>query len=269
MTATFKSVERDGWNDRAGVYSESTALATTQAIPTLLRAVRPRMGTRLLDICTGPGYAAGAAHAIGCDPTGIDFAPEMVAAARRAFPSCSFTVGDAEALDHSSDNFDAVICNFGVFHFGEPEKAFAEAFRVTRPGGRYSWSQWLGPDQSAFFSVVFKAVMQNANMNVGLPPAPSPFRFSDPALAIAAMREAGFDEIAVDDVPILLHAPAEGFMDFFRKFSVRVMMIIERQEPEVQRKIVAAIENGLKPYARGEQLVLPAPAMVVSGRKPE
>ncbi len=136
--ATFAEIERDGWNDRADSYETTTARATTQAIPALLNSVLPRYGDRVLDICTGPGYAAGAAAAIGCDVTGVDFAPEMVRTAARRFPDCDFVTGDATALDLQSDAFDAAICNFGVFHFDEPEEAISEAARGLRPGGRYA-----------------------------------------------------------------------------------------------------------------------------------
>lgn len=64
MFEDFREKERIGWGSKADFYKDHTALITTQAIPTLLRAVRARAGASLLDICTGPGYAAGAAHAI-------------------------------------------------------------------------------------------------------------------------------------------------------------------------------------------------------------
>ena len=73
--ATFSEIEQRGWNDRASVYEATTAHATTQAIPTLLHAVSPRYGYRVLDICTGPGFAAGAAAAIGCRVTGVMLVP--------------------------------------------------------------------------------------------------------------------------------------------------------------------------------------------------
>jgi ubiquinone/menaquinone biosynthesis C-methylase UbiE len=267
--ATFAEIERDGWNDRAGVYENTTAQATTQAIPALLNAVRPRFGTRLLDICTGPGFAAGAAAAIGCNVTGVDFAGEMVRSATDKFPQCTFMIGDAQALDFESAFFDAAVCNFGVFHFAEPELAINEAARVLVPRGRYAWTQWLGPDRSAFFATVFKAVSTHANMDVGLPPAPAPFRFSDTEVATSAMEAAGFVDIQISEVLIVLPAPATSFMDFFRKFSVRVTIILDRQEDHVNRTIQEEITSGLAQFEVDGLLQIPMPAIVVSGQKPD
>lgn len=264
---TFAEIERDGWNNRASVYETTTAQATTQAIPALLSAVQPRSGLRVLDICSGPGFAAGAAAAIGCDVTGVDFADEMVKAAKANFPKCRFLTGDAQALDLAAGSFDAAICNFGVFHFAEPKLAIGEAARVLKPGGRYAWSQWQGPDKSAFFATVFKAVTTNANMEVGLPPAPPPFRFSDPDVASSAMTAAGFEDIRIVEVPIVLPAPTETFMDFFKKFAVRTTMILDRQDEAVNRTIENEIMAGLTRFDVDGSLQIPMPAIVVSGRK--
>jgi len=265
--STFAEIERDGWNERASVYEHTTAHATTQAIPALLNAVQPRFGSRLLDICSGPGFAAGAAAAIGCDATGVDFAEEMVKSATEKFPNCHFVTGDAQTLDQESTSFDAAICNFGVFHFAEPELAIKEAARVLKTGGRYAWSQWQGPDKSAFFSTIFNAVMNNANMEVGLPPAPPPFRFSDTEVANAAMEAAGFKNIQSNEVSIVLPAPTDTFMDFFKKFSVRMTMVLDRQDPTVNQAIEGEIMAGLAQFDEGGLLQIPMPAIVVSGTK--
>jgi len=46
----FRESERQGWSDRAHVYDNTTAKATTQSIPALLATVHLFHGARLLDV---------------------------------------------------------------------------------------------------------------------------------------------------------------------------------------------------------------------------
>ena len=48
---------------------------------------------------------------------------------------------DAAALPFPDETFDAVICQFGVMFFPDKAKAFAEAHRVLRPGGDFSFQR--------------------------------------------------------------------------------------------------------------------------------
>ena len=105
-------------------------------------------------------------------------------------------------------------------------------------------------------------------MDVGLPPAPAPFRFSDNEVATSAMEAAGFVDIQISEVPIVLPAPATTFMDFFSKFSVRVTMILDRQEDQVNRTIEEEITAGLAQFDVDGLLQIPMPAIVVSGQMP-
>ena len=77
-----------------------------------------------------------------------------------AFPAVMLLPGDAQALpfqqntiDETGGLFDAVVCNFGVLHLGEPKKFFAEAFRVLKPGGKLGFTVWCSPPQTEGFAI--------------------------------------------------------------------------------------------------------------------
>jgi ubiquinone/menaquinone biosynthesis C-methylase UbiE len=103
----------------------------------------------------------------GLDTVGIDLSPAMISEARQRFPSAEFRVND--------DSFDAVVCPFGVLHLPEPDKAFTEAHRVLRHGGRYALTVWCAPDKAEFLGLAMKATAAHADMGVPLPPAPPLF----------------------------------------------------------------------------------------------
>ena len=124
---SFKGMEHAGWEGGASAYSDFLGIVTSSAAASLLDATRVGAGTRLLDVCCGPGYGAGAAAARGATAVGVDFAKAMVEVASKKFPDATFQVGDAEALPFDDGGFNAVICAFGLRHLADPDKAIAEA----------------------------------------------------------------------------------------------------------------------------------------------
>ena len=138
--ATFKELERQGWGAKADNYNALAGQITAGAVAPLLDATGVRAGTQILDVATGPGYVAAGADARGAHAIGIDFAADMVAAARRRYPRIEFREGDAENLAFDPASFDAVVCAFGILHIADPDKAIAEAYRVLRPDGRFAFS---------------------------------------------------------------------------------------------------------------------------------
>ncbi len=90
----------------------------------------------MLDVATGPGYAAAAAAARGATVVGIDSAP-MVDRARKLNPTVAFQKGDAEALPFPDGSFDLVTTVCVYHHVGPTARGrlSSEIARVLRRGG--------------------------------------------------------------------------------------------------------------------------------------
>jgi ubiquinone/menaquinone biosynthesis C-methylase UbiE len=269
MARSWKDVEREGWQQNAPAYDTRAGQMTTAAIGPMLAAVDARPGVRLLDVCCGPGYAAGAAAARGLSAVGVDITTAMLDEARRRFPDAEFREGDAENLDFPDASFDAVTCAFGLLHLPDARRAMAEAFRVLRHGGRYAVTVWCAPEQARLLGLALKAITAHADMEVPLPPAPPMFEFSDPAVARAALEGAGFREVGAEDVPIDFEGgtPADVF-DWFDKSTVRTMALFRLQAPAVQARIRAAILEGAEAFRRDGRITIPCPARLYRARKP-
>lgn len=263
----FRDSERLGWDARSGAYENATARATRQSIPALLAHARLFPGARVLDAGCGPGYVAACAELLGASATGIDFSQAMIDAARGAFPNIRFQVGDVEELPFPDRSFDAVLSNIVLFHVVDPDRAMSEAIRVMTDGGRFVFSQWLGPDASDCYRMLFDVLRDHADMSRA-DPAPDAYALSDRNQAAEKMRKAGFDNIAFEEVENVLHAEGPSFFDFFMTFGVRVPLIVERQEEAIRQTIRDEIDRRAAAYLSDGVYKIPMPSLIVSASRP-
>ena len=93
-----------------------------------------------LDVGCGTGFLTLELAARGHRVTGIDFAPAMIAEARRKAAESQVSVrleeGDAEQLAFGAGSFDLVISRHLLGTLPHPEAAIDEWIRVLRPGAR-------------------------------------------------------------------------------------------------------------------------------------
>jgi SAM-dependent methyltransferase len=267
--ASFKGAEHAGWERVAPDYAGALGRVTAHAAGPLLDATGAGPGTRLLELCCGPGYVAGAAAARGAAAVGIDFAAGMVRAAQALHPGATFRQEDAEALTFDAAVFEAAVCAFGIHHVPEPERLLAEAHRVLVPGGRFAFAMWCGPERNEFFALVLGAIRRYGRPDPPLPPGPPVFRFSDPAACAAALLAAGFESPTVADLPLVLRpASGEDVLAFTYGAAVRMVMLLDAQTESARERIHQAIVDGAAGYVRDGRIEIAMPAVLASATRP-
>lgn len=265
----FKEFEREGFSRVAQGYDGAIAQVTSQSNEAILDAVETKAGTRLLDVACGTGWLSAAALKRRAIVTGLDYAENMVIIGRSRFPQVEFRVGDAENLPFESGEFDAVVCNLGILHFPEPEKAIAESLRVLKSGGRYAFTCWTPPARNPFMALILGAVQTYGIINVDLPPGPPLFRFGDPEECKNILSACGFALVSVSELPITwTFSRPQDIVPTIIASSARLGPMLAMQTQEKRHDIENAIIEGAKKYAINGVIQIPASVVLAVGRKP-
>ena len=146
----------------------------------LLSALGSKSLGALLDVGTGTGRIAELLAPRAAQVTALDNSPEMLRLARArlqhlAAAALELVQGDFTALPFPEGQFDTVVFH-QVLHYAQaPERALAEAARVTRPGGTIAVVDFAAHDREELRS-------QHAHARLG---------FSDEQM-LALLGEAGF-----------------------------------------------------------------------------
>jgi ubiquinone/menaquinone biosynthesis C-methylase UbiE len=266
--AEYLAFERVGWGEHIAGYNDTFGAVTRQTVEATLDAAKVRAGTRVLDICCGPGMLADAATKRGASAVGIDF-PGVVALARRLVPAAEFQSGDALALPFADNSCDAIVCGYGVMHVPDPERAMQEMLRVLRPGGRAALSVWCNETPNNGLGLVYNAVRTHANLNVPLPHGPDIFQFSTLEKMRNALSEVGFANVEAtrfaQDWPV---KSGRQILDAVHEGTVRTRALLAAQTAEVVGTLAAYLEQALAGHRNGGGYIVPMPAIIGSGAKP-
>jgi SAM-dependent methyltransferase len=129
--------------DKLEGHVEEADLGLGCGLPTQFAGLAP--GQVVLDLGSGAGndvFIARAAVGETGRVIGVDMTPEMIAkakenAARRGFANVEFRLGDVESLPVEDASTDVVVSNCVLNLVPDKARAFAEIFRVLKPGGHF------------------------------------------------------------------------------------------------------------------------------------
>jgi SAM-dependent methyltransferase len=153
--------------------------------------------SRVLEIAAGTGVVTRALASALPQTTSVvatDLNQAMLdrAAAVGTKRTVEWRCADAMALPFNDEEFDAVVCQFGVMFFPDKSRAFSEARRVLKRGGVFLFSVWDRIEENELAHVVTSAL---ASMFPDDPPrflSRTPHGYYDARAIEDDLRGAGF-----------------------------------------------------------------------------
>jgi MPBQ/MSBQ methyltransferase len=110
-----------------------------------------RRDLEVLDVGAGTGFSTEGvvAHVDAANVTLLDQSPDQLGRARKkpALQGATIVEGDAEQLPFDTDRFDRVVSCGSIEYWPDPAAAFAEAYRVLKPGGVFCMVGPLPPEK--------------------------------------------------------------------------------------------------------------------------
>lgn len=179
----------------------------------MVKRLQTKAPARLLELAAGTGVVT-RALAAGLSSTEIvatDLNPAMIEEAKAVGTKrpVEWKPADAMQLPFPDASFDAVVCQYGVMFFPDKPRAFAEARRVLKPGGRLIFNVWDKLTDNEFADVV------NATMREVFPADPPqflarvPYGYNDPQQIRRDLAAGGFkDSPRIDTLTVNSRAPS-------------------------------------------------------------
>lgn len=193
-----------------------------------------------------------------------DVSPAMVEAARRrGLAGVEHRVMDMQAIDLPDGSVDAVVCRFGYMLVPDPLLALRETRRVLRAGGRLALATWAVAKRNPWATIFGPVLLERKLMEPPQPGEPGQFALGEPERIEELAREAGFADVAVEDVAVEYRFAAwEDYRHLVTGLAASLRQTLEGLNDETIAEVDAAASVRFERFRRDGEYVLPGAALV-------
>ncbi|MGB3736926.1 MAG: methyltransferase domain-containing protein [Ilumatobacter sp.] len=234
----------------------------------VLDSASVQTGLSVLDVACGTGALARESRGrVGSSGsvTGLDAAPGMLAVAEQLAPGVRWIEGDACELPFDDDEFDVVMCQFGLMFFADPVQAIREMLRCTKPAGNVTVAVWDALERSAAYPTSVELLDRRAGSDAANA-LRAPFVMGDPDDLRALFESAGASAVSINTLTGTARFPSVRTMvEADLRGWLPVMGVVLADE--LIESILTEAEHALKNYvSETGEMIFDAPAHIVTAQ---
>ncbi|WP_435101443.1 class I SAM-dependent methyltransferase [Arhodomonas sp. AD133] len=263
-----------GWKDWAPTIEAGAHVVNNR----LVEMARLEAGQKVLDIATGYGEPlVSALERIGATGSAVatDLSPEMLVLAREritelGFANVAFHECNGETLNIPETGFDAALCRWGLMLMADPDACLRRVHELLKPGGYVAMAVFSEPQNSPLLAIAGMTVRREVGAGPSAPGEPNIFRLADAADLQRRFHEAGFGEIALEQVSgTYVYESPEAYTRFIQDVAQDIVRLLEGLSPERQTAIWRTVAEAVQPYqAENGQVQLGFECHCIAARKP-
>lgn len=205
--------------------------------------------------------------------TGVDLsAPMLDLACRRAAAAdehVTFLQADAQTHPFERGAFEVVISRFGTMFFDDPVAAFTNIATAVRPGGRLCLATWQPLAANDWLLIPGAALLQYGSLPDPSGTTPGMFAQSDPGAVTAVLEQAGWRDVSVEPITLLLclGADAAEATDYLADTGI-ARAVLDTIDESDRGQAIADVTRALEAHARDDGVCLDAGIHIVSASVP-
>ena len=277
---SFKAGQRQQWNGVAAGWKkwwETMERMSKNVTQRIIEMADIQPDQNVLDIATGIGEPAlSVAPLIGekGKVVATDVSPEMLSIAQEranglGITNVEFQELDAEEINFPENQFDSIVCRWGLMFLPDVDAALNSIHRMLLPDGKFATAVWDAPEKIPFFSFAVLTLKDMFDVPPPPPDAPTMTGLADGVLE-DHMEKTGFRNIVSEKMTVNFEfSSGEEYAELMKDIAAPLNMMLVKQTPEAKAEYWQTLEESVaQKFASGSgAVILPSVTLLVAGQK--